>query len=107
MFEATWNALQANLTPGTVIPNGTAYHGAFGEPFTVAAVGATIVVVDPPGAQTEQRVGIADFRAVYDHWNNYCHGPMLRRAFRPLTRYSKYVISILHWLEGHLGGQLP
>jgi hypothetical protein len=67
MFEATWNALQANLTPGTVVPNWTVHHGAVGEPFTVAAVAATFVVVDPPGAQTEQTVRLADFRAVYDH----------------------------------------
>jgi hypothetical protein len=106
-FPDTWNALQTNLIAGTVIPNWTIHSGAIGEPFTVTDVSATVVVVDAPGAETLQRVPRADFEAVYDHWDGYAHGGLPRSKLLPLTRYSKYVISIFRWLELHTGGPLP
>jgi hypothetical protein len=108
-FPDTWNALQANLSAGTVIPNWTAHRGAIGDPFTITDVTDTFVLVDAPGAktQTPQRVPRADFEEVYDRWDDYVHGGLARSKFSPLTRYSKYVISVLHWLETRTGGQLP
>jgi hypothetical protein len=106
-FPDTWNALQASLTAGTSIPNWTVHSGVIADPFTIAAVTATAVVIDTPGAETPQTVPLADFQTVYDRWNDYRHGAMPRSDFTRLTRYSKYVISILYWLEGHSGGRLP
>jgi hypothetical protein len=106
-FADTWNAVQTNLTVGTVIPNWTIHSGAVGDPFTIAAVTTTTIVVDTPGAQTAQSVPRSDFEVVYDRWDDNCHGAMPRSDFTPLTRYSKYVISILHWLEGRTSGRLP
>ncbi|HEY7329977.1 MAG TPA: hypothetical protein VH592_20245 [Gemmataceae bacterium] len=106
-FLDTWNALQANLRNGTVIPNWTVHNRDIGEPFTVSEVSDTFVLVDAPAAESLQRVPRADFERIYDCWNDYLHGGMARSVFSPLTRYSKYIISIFHWLEAHTAGRLP
>ena len=42
-----------------------------------------------------------DFAAVWAHWDDYCAGEFPRHRLRDMTRFSKYVISILHHvLEG-------
>jgi hypothetical protein len=106
-FANTWSALRKNLSAGTVIPNWTVDKGALGEPFKVVAVTSTQIEVDAPGAQTRQKVPVADFEEVYNLWDGYRHKAMPRSGFSPLTRYSKYIISILHWLEGISQGRLP
>lgn len=106
-FPDAWNALQANLSAGTAIPNWTAHNGAIGEPFTITDVTDTFVFVDAPGSKTLQRVPRTDFEKVYDRWDDYVHGGLARSKFTPLTRYSKYIISVFHWLEARIGGRLP
>lgn len=106
-FPDTWNALQANLFNGRVIPNWTVHNGDIGEPFTVTDVSDTFMVVNTPGAKSLQRVPRTDFEKIYDRWDDYTHGGLARSAFSPLTRYSRYIISILHWLEAQTGGRLP
>lgn len=106
-FTATWNALQARLAAGTTIPNWTAANDLLGDAFTVTAVAPDHVEVNTPGAQNVQWVPIADFEAVYNVWEPYCRGRVGRAEVRDRTRFSKYVISILHWLEAQCGGQLP
>lgn len=106
-FLDTWGALQAHLSAGVIIPNWTIHSGLLGDSFTVASVTPAAVVVETPGAQLPQVVRQADFQTVYDQWDAYCLGAMPRSDFTPLTRYSKYVISILHWLEGRSDGRLP
>lgn len=105
-FIDAWAALQANLQPGAIIPNWTAHSGAVGEPFEIEAVSRNVIVINAPGATTPQSVRRADFEAVYDLWNDYVRGAIQRKAFSPLTRYSKYAISILHWLQTR-SGSLP
>jgi hypothetical protein len=106
-FAATWNALQAQLAAGTTIPNWTAARGPLGDSFIVTRVGARHVEVSAPGAQTIQTVPERDFQLVYSVWQPYCQGRVSRAEIRDMTRFSKYVISILHWLEGQCGGRLP
>ncbi|MGO9271927.1 MAG: hypothetical protein ACLQOO_16955 [Terriglobia bacterium] len=106
-FADTWNALQAHLTPCTTIPNWTASKGLLGDSFVVSAVGPNHIEVDAPNAQNRQKVPVADFQTVYPMWNSYCLGQTARAAVRDATRFSKYVISVLHWLEQQIGGQLP
>ena len=60
------------------------------------AVEARAVMVDTPGARNLQRVPKEDFAAVWGHWNDYCAGRFPRHRLRDMTRFSKYVISILH-----------
>ena len=106
-FSATWSALRSNLTLQTSIPNWTADKGLLGDSFTVSGVTPTHVEVDTPGAQNFQTIPDRDFEVVYDVWERYCNGTVPRHEIRDSTRFSKYVISILHWLEGHVGGALP
>ena len=105
-FSATWSALRSNLTLQTSIPNWTADKGLLGDSFTVSAVTPTHVEVDSPGAQNLQTIH-RDFEVVYAVWERYCNGKVPRREIRDSTRFSKCIISILHWLTGHVGGALP
>lgn len=106
-FADTWAVLRARLREGVTVPNWTAHRGFVGEPFAVEAVTHNIVVVSPPGAMSPQSIRKKDFEAVYEHWEGYLGGSIPRQTFTPLTRYSKYVISILHWLQERTGGPLP
>jgi hypothetical protein len=91
-----WPVIRANLKQGTLIRNWTAAKGNFGEDFAVTAVTDGYVVVEAPGATTEQRVPRADFEAVHKVWDQYCAASIQRHRLRDTTRFSKYVISILH-----------
>ena len=106
-FAYVWDVLKANLSAGDMVPNWTALRGKIGAPFKIKEVSDTAVLVGPPGARSLQRVLRADFKVVYDRWDEYTRGKMRRADFNPVTRHSKYVISILHRLEGQLGGRLP
>jgi len=106
-FAATWSALQGRLAASTTIPNWTAANGFLGDSFTVTRITTGHVEVSTPGAQTIQTVPVADFQTVYGVWQRYCQGRVSRPQIRDATRFSKYVISILHWLEGQCGGTLP
>lgn len=100
-FTEAWAALQATLCAGTRIPNWTARSGQVGEPFEIGSINPDVVVIIAPGARTPQIVRRADFEKVYALWDDYVRGLVPRSAFTPLTRYSKYVISILHWMQEH------
>jgi hypothetical protein len=100
-FTDAWATLQAVLFVGATIPNWTARNGRIGEPFEIVAINPDAVVIIAPGASTPQMVRRADFEKVYALWDDYVRGLVPRSAFTPLTRYSKYVISILHWLHEH------
>ena len=60
--------------------------------------------MDTRGAMNLQRVRREDFAAVLAHWEDYCAGECPRHRLRDMTRFSKYVISILHHV---LGGDGP
>jgi hypothetical protein len=102
-FTDAWAALQTTLFVGATIQNWTARNGHIGEPFEIVAITPDVVVVVAPRARTPQTVRRADFEKVYALWDDYARGLIPRSAFTPLTRYSKYVISILHWLQEHSG----
>jgi hypothetical protein len=106
-FSATWSALQANLTAGIVVSNWTAAKQLLGDRFTITSVSSSHVQVDTPGALNIQRISSKDFEKVYDCWQKYCARHVPRREIRDSTHFSKYVISIFHWLEGQCGGRLP
>jgi hypothetical protein len=86
-FEKLWQRLQHELTSGTVVSNWTAAKGYLGDSFTIVAVRDDRVAVDSPGAKNVQMVPRRDFDRIP------------RYALRDLTRFSKYIISILHHLE--------
>jgi hypothetical protein len=106
-FSNAWTALQNSLSVGTSIANWTADKGLLGDHFTVVAMDSSFIEVDTPNANNLQRVPLCDFELVYKNWVGYTAGKIPRYVLRDGTRFSKYVISILHWLELQLGGALP
>ena len=100
-FGRCWTRIRADLAAGDTVRNWTQHRGYLGDEFTVRAVEARAVVVDTPGAANLQRVPRENFAAVWAHWDDYCAGEFPRHRLRDMTRFSKYVISILHHvLEG-------
>lgn len=65
----------------------------------VAEIGINYIKIDSPKAETIQVIPKDDFEKVWDVWVDYKNQKLLRNELRDLTRYSKYIISILHWYE--------
>jgi hypothetical protein len=106
-FTDVWGSLRVNLRGGTVIPNWTVKHGPLGDDFKIVDVADDVVIIDAPRATKAQQIPRANFEEVYNRWDDYRRGALPRSFFTPVTRYSKYIISIMHWLEGQSAGQLP
>jgi len=106
-FPQTWTAIQNNITPGLVVPNWTKDRKYLGDSFEIGTMLYSQVDVISPNATNIQCVPKNDFEIVYLCWPLYMSGAVKRSAIRDDTRYSKYIISIFHWLENQLGGQLP
>jgi hypothetical protein len=106
-FIHTWNYIQNYLRPGTAIDNWAKYSGLLGDQFTVTRVTPNEVEVDAPNAKNIQHVRRDDFERVYDIWDQYVAGDYPRHWIRDFTRVSKFVISILKWVENNNGGMLP
>jgi len=98
-FDEFWMLLQADLVTGDQVTNWTAYRGNLGDTITILRVRSDAVEVDTPGAQNIQVVPKGDFQTVYALWSQYLAHEVPRQHIREQTRYSKYIISILH----HLG----
>lgn len=99
MTESIWKTLSSRLPTGTAIPNWTAAKGLLGNSFTVFGVGRNYVEVESPNAKGAQRIPVADFEQVHKLWAQYINKRIDRSYIRDMTRFSKYIISILHWIE--------
>ena len=97
-FPEFWVTLHRDLAVGDEVRNWTRDKGYLGDTFTVQAVGRDTIVVETPGAANLQAVPREGFGSVYRHWDEYCGGELPRSRLRDITRYSKYVISIIHHL---------
>ena len=106
-FEQVWSAFQHELQVGDTIPNWTQDSGLIGRPFVVAALTQTAISVDPGGSAATQHVPKAHFESVFMTWSGYRAGQVRRPELRDITRFSKYIISLLRWLEARHGGTLP
>ena len=58
-----------------------------------------MIVIDAPHAKLRESIPKADFQTVWLIWPRYSSGQVQRQIFTDITRYSKYIISILHWLD--------
>lgn len=99
-FEALWHRLRREISVGDTIRNWTRDSGYLGDEFTIYAVEAGFIKVDSPEATNIQHIPREDFENVYRHWCGYHAGCVLRSQIRDMTRFSKYIISILHHLTG-------
>ncbi|MGD0707387.1 MAG: hypothetical protein ABSA51_02925 [Anaerolineaceae bacterium] len=98
-FETVWAYLQANLEAGTIIRNWTLMHGYLGDTMKVVAVRGNSIEIEAPNAENIQVVPKEDFEKLWDVWSDYKSRTLKRNELRELTRFSKYIISILHWYE--------
>lgn len=98
-FETVWREIQSTLKPNLVIPNWTIDNGYFGVAIKISSISSRVVYVTVPTAKNIQVVSKNDFEAVWKVWADYKTGRILRSEVRELTRKSRYVINILHWLD--------
>ena len=98
-FETVWAYMQSNLRADVEIDNWTAYRGKLGDRMRVTGVRDGFIEVDPPKAINLQVVPKDDFERVWKVWEVYKNQTVKRNELKPVTRFSKYIISILHWYE--------
>ena len=98
-FEYTWSFLQKILKPGTEILNWTAYGGYLGDCMTITNISQNTIEVKTPKAKNLQHVPKEDFEKIWVVWLDYKIQKVKRYELRDMTRFSKYVISILKWYE--------
>jgi len=107
-FVNTWNYIQNNLNIGAVIDNWSKDSQYLGDRFTISNISLSKIDVDTPGAKNIQKIPQNDFEGVYNVWQQYIACTYSRDQIRDnITRYSKYIISILKWVENSNGGTLP
>ena len=97
-FEELWGRIQRDIGAGCTIRNWTKYSGYIGNDFIIRTVGINFVDVDAPA----QHIHKEEFFKVYRHWNAYNEGSFPRYKLVKMTRFSKYIISILHHLTHDL-----
>ena len=95
-FEAVWAQIQRTIAPGDTIRNWSRHSGYLGNNFTIHAVTDRFIEIDSPGAANIQHIAREDFARVHDHWDAYNARMFARSRLRDITRFSTYVISILH-----------
>ena len=98
-LDQIWNELKGRIAKKTEILTWTADGGYLGERFIVVAVKDGQVHVAEAGAQKADKIPDADFIAVLGIWGDYAEGKVKLAAVEKLTKFPKYVISILRSLE--------
>ena len=99
-FEGVWVRIQRTITPGDTIRNWSRHSGYRGNDFTIHAITGRFIEIDSPGASNIQHIPREDFARVQVHWDAYNAGIFARSRFTGITRFSTYVISILHHVLG-------
>lgn len=92
-FDTFWNDLIIQLRTSKKIKNWTVKKGFFGENFTAQTNQNSILCITPKGS--EQCVPRKDFELVYENWEGYISGRILRSDLCE-SRFTKYTISITH-----------
>jgi len=98
-FDRVSDYLQKHLRTGTTLKNWTAFKGYLGDTMTVVGMRENYIEIDAPNAICVQSVPKKDFESVWEVWVDYKRQKVKRQELTPMTRFSKYVISILHWYD--------
>ena len=98
-FEQLWANLQTNMRIGTEIKNWTAANGYLGDKMTVVNVSNNMTQIEAPKAKNIQSISKSEFEKVWGVWSEYINKKMPRHELRDITHFSKYIISILFWLD--------
>ncbi len=99
IFDSVWSWLQGNLKSGQAVKNWTASGKYLGDTMKIVGVRSGYIEVNPPNAACTQMVPKKDFMKVWEVWSDYKSGKLPRSAIGEKIRYTKYIISILHWYE--------
>jgi hypothetical protein len=98
-FEPVCNALLDDLKPGIEFRNWTILKNYIGDRMRVEDVNPSEIVVQAPKAKSALHVPRKEFEKIWEIWPEYKAERITRQEITDLTFYSKYIISILHWLE--------
>ena len=98
-LEQIWNELRGRIKKMNEVPTWSAEEGYLGERFIIVGVKEGHVQVAEPGAQRADKIPDADFVAVLGIWGDYADGKLKPGAVEKVTRFPKYVVSILRALE--------
>ncbi|MBA4421302.1 MAG: hypothetical protein C0391_09155 [Anaerolinea sp.] len=94
-----WDTLQKKLKPGINIRNWTILKGYLGDSFQLSHVDQNEIVIQSPKAKSLQRISRDEFEKIAEIWPAYKAGCVQRQQIREMTFHSKYILSILHWLD--------
>lgn len=98
-FEHVWGFIQNHLKKGDEIRVWSAFHGDLGWKITIDYLDNQVIVVISPNAKSTQRIPSEDFKRVWVVWADYKRLVVRRYELRDITRFSTYIISILHWYD--------
>jgi hypothetical protein len=98
-LDQIWNELRGRVAKLTEVQSWTAADGYLGDRFIVVGVKNGVVEVAEPGAQRAEKVPDADFVAVLGVWDAYADGKAKPGTIEKLTKFPRYVTSILRALE--------
>jgi len=105
-FDRTWRVIRGSLREEQTVRNWTKDRGYYGDPFTIECLDANRIDVIPLRAKNIQGIPKRDFEGVYNIWDQYVAGNFPRSMIRDNTRFSKYIISIFHWVVQNNDGIL-
>lgn len=97
-FDKFWEVIQTSLRNWTSIKNWTVLKGYLGDIFEAKSQGSYIMC-DVPTAENIQEVPKEDFYFIYNKWEEYLDGIVKRKDMLHFSRYTKYIISIIHHFE--------
>jgi hypothetical protein len=98
-FEQVWSSLRSKLMQGMEVQNWTAQKGSSSDSMKILEVGSDYILIDAPKTRVFQHVSRQDVEGIWNIWEDYKEDNVEQEKLVQLTRYSKYVISLLHWWE--------
>jgi hypothetical protein len=94
-----WAELKRRLAKNSEIRSWSSATGFLGDTFTVVGPRSGHVVIKSPYDLNPQNIPDQDFISVLEVWNDYVDGKLTRADIQARTKFSKFIISILHSLE--------
>ena len=98
-LDQIWKELRGRVAKLAEVQTWTVADGYLGDRFIVVGVKDDTVQVAEPGAQRAEKIPDADFIAVLSVWDTYANGKAKPGTIEKLTKFPKYVTSILRALE--------
>jgi len=94
-FDVFWSELTSRLSTRQHITNWTVFNGRIGEDFDAIYTGGNYIFAYPKSAGV-QKIPKNDFETIYESWSKYLARLILRKQLVAMSRFTKYIISIIH-----------